>query len=1159
MMLKILHLSDLHFTASGISQDLVVSSLSKMLEKLCKEETKPNVIVLTGDIAFSGKTEEYAKAKEFIDKIALFCNVNVERIFIIPGNHDVDRSKIEKKFINWYYKFTKEEELNDVLTTSQAMEVIKGGTNAYFEFLKHYMSGKNSIGDLGQFVATVPFGQNGLSLKIIGLNSSLFCGYDGDDQKKLALGLSQVNDCSENIDSNKDIVISCVHHPFECFHSCEAPTLSLLERISDIILSGHVHKANNYAYRSSKSGETIFVTAGSGYEKRTTQNGFNIIEIDSDSLAGTITFYKYLPDKHLWIKNKDINHENDGVFNFQINKGATKNTTVIPPEKNHANSTYMVVLDGKFDELDRERFEAIEVHLKTICKDLNVTIKKVEKSSIKIYFETSNEIPKDVQEELKKIDGLEILEIKKAEDGIRLKVSKTDKSVYHWKTSLKPKYSERIANAGATFTHSRADEDLTLKDLYVSPNLKTVSLGENAKEKTEKIVNADNVLIKQLGEPIKVVIYGAETSGKTTLVKWWYDRYYEQGYIPILLSGNEIKDIQVDKIKKAIQRDFKNQYNEIFEGNLDEFDPDRIVIIIDDFHKIRFTNLKFKANLISNLNKTYQNLLLTGNDLMQFETYTSKTGIAKNILEDFHRYQIIEFGPTLRYELIKKWNGIGSDQLDANELIRLNNDTERHIESIIGKSFVPSYPIYLLTILQAKEASTALKPEYSIHGFYYELLINDALNKAVKNKADISLYYNYITDYSYFLFTEKIRMQPLYIDDFIKFHNQYCVDYKIDISPKVVIDTLVNSKLLSVDDNTISITYKYVYYFFIARYLAINISDEKIKHKIELLCQRVHRDEFASIVMFLTHLSKDQFVLNELLKNSKDLFKNYKPLKLEDDVIFINEMIKNLPEQVYLPIDVETIKQEELREEEELDEQEKKFDTMRDVFEYDIEEDIASLDVLSTMIKAIKTIEIVGQVTKKYWGELKAKQKYELAEETYMLGLRTLGFHFSLVGTDTEMLVEYLKHIYRKNHSRKNSEKPISKEEIDKASRDFIFNLCSLSAYGIVKRITNAIGYENLAGTFKDILTTHDYNSVKLIDTSIKLDHNKSFPWEELEKLKKDTEKNYLANTVLRNLVINYLYVFNTSLEDKQKLCEMLSIKMEQQRMIDSTSQVKRE
>lgn len=1154
MKLKILHLSDLHFTSNNISQDVVMSSLSNKIEELCKEEEKPTHIVLTGDIAFSGKTEEYAKAKEFIDKVAQHCGIGVEGIFIIPGNHDVDRGKLEKGSFDWYYKFTKEEELNNVLTSQTVMGKIQEGTKAYFEFIKHYMNGKTTIGAYGEYVSSIPFGTNGLTVKIIGLNSAIFCGYDGDDQKKLALGLSQVNSCSEKIDSRKEVIISCVHHPFDCFHPCDKPSLSLLERISDLILSGHVHEVNNSAHRGGNSGETVFVTAGAGYEKRTTQNGFNIIEIDSDSLAGTVVFYKYMPAEHLWIRNKDINHETDGVFNFQIKKGETKNGTAVPSLGDHDNATYMVVLDGKFDELNRERFEAIEAHLKTICKDLNVTIKKVEKSSIKIYFETSKDISTEIQAELKKIDGLEIIEIKKADDELLLKTTKADKSVYHWKTFLKPEYSETIGNPGASFTHSRAD-DLTLKDLFVSPNLKIISIGENAKEKIEKVVNADKALIKEAGVPMKVVIYGVETSGKSTLTRWWYEKYYEHGYIPVLLSGNQIKDITADKIKKLVQKEFSNQYFGILEGNLDEYENDRIIVLIDDFHKIRFTNSKFKANLISNLNKTFQNLFLTGNDLMQFETYTSKNGNASNIFEEFHRYQIIEFGPTLRYELIRKWNGIGSEELEPNELIRLNNETEKHVESIIGKSFVPSYPVYLLTILQAKEATTAQKPEYSIHGFYYELLINDALNKAVKNKADISLYYNYITDYSYFLFNEKIRLQPLFYDDFLKFHKKYCEDYKIDISPKVVIDTLVHSKLLKLENDTVSISYKYVYYFFVARFLANNISQEEIRKKVSSLCQRVHRDEFASIVMFLTHLSKDQFILNQLLENSKALFKEYAPLKLEDDVSFVNEMIKKLPEQVYQPIDIEAVKQEELKEEEELDEQEKQFDAMRDVYEYDIDEDISSLDVLSTMIKAIKTIEIVGQVTKKYWGELKAPQKFELAEETYMLGLRTLGFYFTLVGKDTEMLVEYLKHIYRK----KNLNRNISKEDIDKASRNFLFGICAMSTFGIIKRVTNAIGYEKLSGTFEDILTQHNTNAVKLIDTSIKLDHNKSFPWTDIQNLKGETDKNYLANIVLKNLVINYLYVFVTSESDKQKICDLLGIKMEQQRMIDATSKVKRE
>jgi hypothetical protein len=307
--------------------------------------------------------------------------------------------------------------------------------------------------------------------------------------------------------------------------------------------------------------------------------------------------------------------------------------------------------------------------------------------------------------------------------------------------------------------------------------------------------------------------------------------------------------------------------------------------------------------------------------------------------------------------------------------------------------------------------------------------------------------------------------------------------------------------------------------------------------------------------MFLTHLTKDHFVLSQLLENSRELFKEFAPLKLDEDVSFINNLIQKLPEQVYLPMNIEEIKEEELKEKEELNNQEIQFDSEKDIYEYDLEEDINSLDAMSTMIKAIKSIEILGQVTKKYWGELKAQQKFELAEETYLLGLRTLGFYFSLIGNDPEVLVEYLNYVYKKKHLNKN----ISKEDVDKASRNFLFGLCAMSTYGIIKTVSNAVGFEKLSGTFEDILSIHDYNSVKLIDSSIKLDYNKSFPWDEIKKLKPETDKNYLASIVLKNLVINYMYVFNTDESDKQKLCKLLDIKMEQLRIIDATSTIKKE
>jgi DNA repair exonuclease SbcCD nuclease subunit len=1149
--MKILHLSDMHFKDTDVSQDIVLSSLKSKLKEIVKTEDCPNLILITGDIAFSGKKEEYEKASSFINEILALCKLGRDEVLVIPGNHDVDRAKIGKGHISWWYQFKNEGELSDNLNSEDSFPKIKSKVDSFYVFSKSCMDGVVP-GKFGQYVYSAKNDSSKYALKIVGLNSALFCGYDGDEDRKLALGLEQVHSCEQQIDPEKDIVISCIHHPFTCFHPCETAGIQTIKRFSDIILSGHLHAATNTTQIDGDVGETIFITAGASYENREQENSFNIITLNLNTLNGASIAYKYLPSQHKWILNKDINPNTDGRFEFVIKRNSVIDQSVVSVSA--TSKKYVAVFDISYDDLNREQVDAAVSLLQTITGDSNMKITKMENGSLKIYFETTKQVPDDFDSKLIDSPGLKSVEVKilKNESTDNNDLNQPDNSVFHWRTFINPEFFQNIQNPGASFSHSRVD-DLELKDLYVAPNLKVINI-EDRNEKIERFISSDEAFEKKIGESIKIIIYGEDNSGKSTLLRWWFDKYYGQGYIPILISGSDVKDISLSKIKKLFQKEFNRQYNGRIEGDLSKFDQDRIIIMIDDFHRIRFTKPKYKANLISNLSLGVNNLILTGNDLMQFERYNSSNGLSTNTLIKFTRYTLLEFGPKLRFDLIKKWNGLGIDQLDQNEVIRLNIDTEKHVESIIGKNFVPAFPVYLLTILQARELNTVQKPEFSLHGFYYELLINEALDRAVKNKADISLYYNYITDYCYFLFENKIRFSPIELSDFYKFHAKYCEDYNVSVTFNHVIETLLSSKLIKLENSSITISYKYVYYYFAARYLANNISQPEIKRIITSLCERIHRDEFASIVMFLTHLSKDQFIIAQLLSNSRSLFTEHKPIQLESDVHFINDMISRLPEHIYEPIDVEKVKDDELKEEEQLELQEREFDKEQDILDYDLNEDISALDALSKMIKAMKTIEIIGQVTKKYWGELRAQQKFDLAEESYMLGLRTLGFHYSLIERDTEMLVEYLKHIYSKKFPRRS----FSKVDIEKASRGFLFSICVMASYGIIKRITNSIGFEKLAGTFSEILTKHSFTSVRLIDTSIKLDYNRSFPWDEIRELKKYTDKHFLSDAVLKNLVINYLYMFYTSIEDRQRICSLLDIKIDQQRMIDATSAVKK-
>ncbi|HNG94796.1 MAG TPA: metallophosphoesterase [Acidobacteriota bacterium] len=100
-----LHLSDIHFgEAQGTGRDAVLNRLIDDVRELReRDQLAPDLIFITGDIAWSGKPNQYEKqAKPFLEKLQAAADVEPSRIFLIPGNHDVDRSQIKsialKKF-----------------------------------------------------------------------------------------------------------------------------------------------------------------------------------------------------------------------------------------------------------------------------------------------------------------------------------------------------------------------------------------------------------------------------------------------------------------------------------------------------------------------------------------------------------------------------------------------------------------------------------------------------------------------------------------------------------------------------------------------------------------------------------------------------------------------------------------------------------------------------------------------------------------------------------------------------------------------------------------------------------------------------------------------------------------------------------------------------
>ena len=97
--LQILHLSDLQF---GNDVDpFNLNYFEENLKKQAKKGLNPDIVVLTGDVTTQAKIEEFLKAEHFLSFLnIIFPYLRKDKIFIIPGNHDLSRflSSIHPKF-----------------------------------------------------------------------------------------------------------------------------------------------------------------------------------------------------------------------------------------------------------------------------------------------------------------------------------------------------------------------------------------------------------------------------------------------------------------------------------------------------------------------------------------------------------------------------------------------------------------------------------------------------------------------------------------------------------------------------------------------------------------------------------------------------------------------------------------------------------------------------------------------------------------------------------------------------------------------------------------------------------------------------------------------------------------------------------------------------
>lgn len=105
----ILHLSDLHINKSDGTLSLLFENLLIDIEREMRW-VENIVIVVTGDLVHRGNYDYRKSVERFFEKLKEKLDSKVKGIFIVPGNHDKIRNKLDEKILKEYSLSEKSDE-----------------------------------------------------------------------------------------------------------------------------------------------------------------------------------------------------------------------------------------------------------------------------------------------------------------------------------------------------------------------------------------------------------------------------------------------------------------------------------------------------------------------------------------------------------------------------------------------------------------------------------------------------------------------------------------------------------------------------------------------------------------------------------------------------------------------------------------------------------------------------------------------------------------------------------------------------------------------------------------------------------------------------------------------------------------------------------------
>ncbi len=408
--ITILHLSDIHFRWKKDEADKTLRKdvRSKMIDTIkahmAENKIHPDFVVVTGDIAFSGKGKEYDEAKGFFNHLKSI--LPGETLFlVVPGNHDVDRGEISEYFS--LHSIVQAKKTNGFLENEKER---KNLINPKFKAFRAFVHELNP--DLyrseGDYFWVNDFKDKHVSF--LGLNTC-WASENNEDRNHITLGYPQVMNALERSKISNRVLL--MHHPFNWLNEEDFNRYcrEIFNRCG-LVLHGHTHSDKALVLRS-PADSCICLGANASYtDDKDGFIGFQFVHVSFRHEGVAVRVWPYRLDERNWKRFVPDTHRYKGqdgpCFELEsFERSKIEKTTPLPPRE----------IPEAYKEWVRQFHSTMDIDL-LARKGEVITVNLPE---VYIPIETRNPFYKEEQEEKRKTKGekflLEDIEVEEEQEG----------------------------------------------------------------------------------------------------------------------------------------------------------------------------------------------------------------------------------------------------------------------------------------------------------------------------------------------------------------------------------------------------------------------------------------------------------------------------------------------------------------------------------------------------------------------------------------------------------------------------------------------------------------------------------------------------------------------------------------------------------------------